>query len=301
MFTIARTDAHRPSAPSFDPEAYDFTGAVFDLYPEAGGVNSDANKILSALEAEGFECSGARSDHGQCDHCGQHLRYAALMVHRPSMSLVYVGETCLENRFGDLTRLEFRRLQAAAKLARELALTKAAFEIACDNDQALAYATYAKDIRNAAPEGTFSTWAIDTLLDIVAKARQYGSATPGQLTLVERIVGELEAKEAEANARREARAAEQATRVNAFIGTEKEKKHQFDGVVRFILEFEDNGYGASVMILIDTPEGTVKWTSGTDKAWSLAKGDKVSFTATIKAHEIYNGESQTVVLRPKFA
>jgi hypothetical protein len=301
MTTSARTDIHRPSAPSFDPEAYEFTGAVFDLHPDVYTVNELAQAELDYLLAEGFVFSGVNGGRDQCDHCGAHLRYAALLVHQPTQTLIYVGETCLSNRFEDLTRIEFRRLQAAAKLARELALTKAAFEIACEDNQALAYATYAENIEAAAPEGTFSAWAIDTLADIARKARQYGSPTSRQADLVERIVGELEAKETAAKERFAARTAEQAARVNAFIGTEGEKKHQFDGVVRFILEYEDNGYGASVMILIDTPEGTVKWTSGTDKAWSLAKGDKVSFTATIKAHEIYRNDKQTIVLRPKFA
>jgi hypothetical protein len=296
--TTPRTDRHRPSAPSFDPQAYDFTGAVFDLSPDFAAENDRAQEILSHLLAEGFQFSGVHGGREQCDHCGAHLRYAALMVHRPTMSLIYVGEICLGNRFQALTRLEFRRLQAAAKLARELALTKVAFEVACDNDQALAFATYAENIAAGAPEGTFSDWAIDTLADIARKARQYGSATAGQLTLVERIVSELEAKETAANERRVIRAAEDAALVDAFIGFEGEKKHQFDGVVRFVTGF-DTQYGWTTIVVIDTAEGTAKWKTGS--ATDLDKGQAVSFTATIKAHEVYNGELQTVVLRPKFA
>lgn len=293
--TIARTDRHRPSAPEFDPQDYTCHG-VFDLHPDSGS-SLRRRKIVSALVEQGYRFA---SGSGKCGHCGQHIRYAALMVHI-SQEMIYVGETCLDNRFSGMTKAEFKQLQAEAKLARELALTKVAFEIACDDNQQLAYATYAENIRTAAPEGALKDWHLDTLADIARKARQYGSATPGQLNLVERLVGELEDQLVAFTERQVIRAAEQAARIDAFIGTVNEKKRQFTGVVRLTYKHEDNGFGASKMLIIDTPEGTVKWTSGTDQAFALHQGDEVTFIATIKAHEIYQDDKQTVVLRPKFA
>lgn len=275
--TTTRTDIHRPSAPSFDPEAYDFTGAVFDAVPDFPHVNNAAQSTLNHLLAEGFVFSGVHGGRTQCDHCGAHLRYSALMVHRPTMSLIYVGETCLGNRFADLTRVEFRRLQASAKLARELALTKAAFEIACDEHPALAYATYFSNIEAAAPEGTFSDFQAEMLLKIARQARQYGSLAAWHVARVETLIGELEAT----LARKLAWIAEDETR-QATQSPAPQGRVAVEGTVTKYDE-RVNDFGVRYVMTVELADGARVW--GTVPATIIADvevGTRVAFTATFE-------------------
>lgn len=120
---MTRTDIHRPSAPGFDPEAYTCLGA-WDMspdYPNPAAVEARI-RIVNRLIAEGFR-SGAGSSR-QCGHCGTHIRYAALMVRRDVKEFIYVGETCLDERFEAMTAAEFKELRETARLNRERA-TKA--------------------------------------------------------------------------------------------------------------------------------------------------------------------------------
>jgi plastocyanin len=112
--TMTRTDIHRPSAPEFDPENYVCFGFA-DFHPSDG---QRPVQIVSALVDEGWSFRGAPHGSGQCSHCGTRLRYAALMGHEPTKTLLYVGETCLGNRF-DGTASEFQALRAAAAAKAE--------------------------------------------------------------------------------------------------------------------------------------------------------------------------------------
>lgn len=298
--TATRTDIHAAAHADFDPADYKFIGMLdLDTSPFRAD-DSKGRQAVRAMETEGFPYV-AIHPHGQCDACGQHLRYVAVMFHHPSNALVQVGLDCLGGRFS-MAKAEVKRMMAEAKKARELHALLDAFLAQCAEHQELAYATYAWNIEAAAPEGA-NIWGLGIMADIARKARLYGTATEGQLRLIRRILGELEEKFAaqEArNAEREAvRAAEQASRVDAFIGTPGEKKRPFTGVVRTARQF-DTQFGLSTLYIIDTPEGTVKWFTSSAKV-ELEEGQQVTFTATIKTHEVYDGERQTVVLRPKFA
>lgn len=120
--TAARTDIHRPSAPEFDPEAYTCLGTF-----ELGRVGAKARTIaLAAATADGH--TFAPSQRGrQCGHCGAHLTYAALMLHRNG-DLIWVGETCLDGRFAG-TRADFDRLRQDSKAVREAEKRAALFVV----------------------------------------------------------------------------------------------------------------------------------------------------------------------------
>ena len=109
---MTRTDIHRPSAVEFDPENYTVYG--FADFHETDGHRPV--ETVSRMVDQGWSFRGAPHGSGQCSHCGARLRYAALMGHEPTKTLLYVGETCLENRF-EATAAEFQamRQQAAAK------------------------------------------------------------------------------------------------------------------------------------------------------------------------------------------
>lgn len=111
---MTRTDIHRPAEVQTDN--YEFTGAVIDEAAEWPAANAAAKEIVRSYTDAGYRFSGVYS-RGNCSHCGAALRYAALLVHTPSSTLLYVGEQCLENRFEQATELFQQARQAAAQEA----------------------------------------------------------------------------------------------------------------------------------------------------------------------------------------
>lgn len=136
-----RTDIHRPSAVEFDPENYTVLGFA-DFHPEDG---HRPVQEISRLVGEGWSFSGAPHGSGQCSHCGARLRYAALMGHAATKTLLYVGETCLDNRFS-LTAAEFQRMRKEATLNAERRSKAAQIEALLVQYPHLAYASYAHNI-----------------------------------------------------------------------------------------------------------------------------------------------------------
>lgn len=123
-----RTDIHRPSAAEFDPEGYECYG-VYDLMSGAldpGHNMQDRINTVSRLIKEGYHFTGVHGM-GQCDHCGAGVRYTALMIHPDTKGMIWIGETCLDNRFS-LTKGEFAQLrkQAAANRDKQVRAEKIA-------------------------------------------------------------------------------------------------------------------------------------------------------------------------------
>lgn len=154
MSTMTRTDIHRPSAVEFDPENYEVFGFA-DFHTEDG---YRPVQTVSRLVGEGWSFRGAPHGSGQCSHCGAHLRYAALMGHTPTKTLLWVGETCLGNRF-EMTQAEFRAMQAKAAAKRQATSKAEVFAALCEETPALVWGTYAHNISVAgATEEWFLGW-----------------------------------------------------------------------------------------------------------------------------------------------
>src|SRR6202012_4048526 len=103
-----------------------WTGDVVDFYPEEGTSSResgwfDANESIKALQGAGYTWAQAHTDNAQCQHCGARLRYAALLKHEATKEILWVGETCLDNRFSGMTKAQFDHLRKTAMLAREAA------------------------------------------------------------------------------------------------------------------------------------------------------------------------------------
>lgn len=155
---MTRTDIHRPSAPEFDPEAYDLFG-VYDLSPDKDWPD-DRVQVVSSLVDEGWSFAGAPHGSFQCSHCGTRIRYAALMGHRDTKTLLYVGETCLDNRFS-LTKSEFAALRKEAALNAERRNLRAAREAFLVDHPLLVWASYANNIAEAGAEYVWETYSRD--------------------------------------------------------------------------------------------------------------------------------------------
>lgn len=294
--TATRTDVHAPASPDFDPEKYDCYG-VFDFTPEFDYAQvQERINTVNAMLAKGYSFGGSTT--GGCGHCGTNIRYGALMARDDVMQMIWVGETCLDNRFDGMTKAEFQKLRKNAALGRERLARQAAFEALCDENPDLAYATYAGNIHdaivddNGARFGNVSgcSWALSTLVDIATKARKYGDPSPRQLAFVSKLIGEVSEK-ADAYATRMAEKATEAPAAPVPTG----KRIQVTGTV-IKLDWKDNAYGSRQVMTVKHADGWLVWGTvpaslnvGDDGFTTIDSGvqtgDTVTFTATVEASD----------------
>src|SRR5262245_1900742 len=122
----ARTDAHAPI--NLVTEDYDYVTFLDFRGPqgttEIGQYGQGVYIPPPAAEIERYTRTRAlldgNSGHGdtaQCDHCGNYIRYAAILRHRVSGEHISVGEQCLDNRFSRATD-DFQAARKGAALDR---------------------------------------------------------------------------------------------------------------------------------------------------------------------------------------
>lgn len=290
--TTSRTDIHRPSAQEFDPADYNYTGAVFDLLSTEPNANREEFRIRADYKAQGYTENVVAY---LCTHCGARLRYSAMMAHRPTRALIYIGETCLDGRFNQ-TQADFRYARSRAAAERKQQKLLKSFLAECDKHPALAYASYATNIEQAADKREFWSKTLFILGDIATRARTSGKPiSDKQAALLDKLLNDLDEQARKHAALRAKWAAEAAARVDAFIGEIGERR-VFTGTVRVCWETESD-YGPTTLLIVDTPEGTVKWwASG---ARDYERNEELTFKATVKAHEFdrNDGAAVTVVTR----
>lgn len=260
---MTRTDRHRPSAPEFDPQDYTLVD-VFDLEPE---WPDDRASTVRALVSSGHQFASHQRS-GLCGHCGHRIRYAALMIHEPTKQMIYVGETCLDNRFEELTKDQFQALRKAAQLDREKARVLAAYTELIERCSPLvAYASYATNI--GASEAIWNFRAIDILSDLSAKARRYGDLSAKQVALISRLMDQLDEMERKHAEKLKAPAAPPVP-VGRYVIT---------GEV-LSTKFVDNDFGGSLKMLVQHESGWKVW--GTvPSALVVERGTNVEFTASV--------------------
>lgn len=133
--------------------------------------------------------------------------------------------------------------------------------------------------------------------ELLGKFERFGSLSEEQIAFAEKLIRDDMAAEVELERRAAEKRAAQAVRVNAAIGEEGDRL-DFTGTVRFTTE-GSNAFGGWTLIVIDTPDGAVKWFASGH--WDLARGETVTLRATVKEHEIRGGEIFTKVTRGKLA
>lgn len=280
--TAIRTDVHRPSAPEFDPQAYEFL-ACGDY-----GTSSERPDLREVNEAiRRYEKLGYRiADHqpaGACGHCGARLRYHALLAREDARELLIVGETCVSSRFTGQTAASFAALRKAAELDRSKQRSKAVWLRLCDAHPGIAYASYAADIidgyvsaardpHDALHVKAGADWALGTLADIAYKARRNGCASERQIAFVERLWAEV--------AERVAAHAERAPEPQ--VPPAPAGKVEVEGVV-VSTRWQDSDYGAGCLkALVASDAGWRVWTTVPASIVDATdKGDRIRFTATL--------------------
>lgn len=273
---MTRTDIHSPS--NFDPAEYEYVGA-FDAYPEAGQwLTAEDRQARDMLETDGFR-GGNWETKGTCDHCGARIRYICVFRHLSGVHIA-TGETCAYERFSCPSRLAYdiKRLRDAAKAERERIARRESVQAWLE--------TQSRDIRIAMdleqdlieafemPEGSYPQ---RTITDIREKVwNVYGSITPGQLRLIERLVAEAPAQAERARLI----AAERSNETNM---PTPEGRVAFEGVVikRVV---NDGDYGTYVTLTIKVKDftGNVWFAHVTEpNAVECNRGDVVQLKATL--------------------
>lgn len=270
MSTSTRTDIHRPSAPEFDPGAYHCMG-VWDMNPEFPNpvVVQFRMQVVNHLIDQGYH-AGPGSSH-QCGHCGTRIRYAALMAHRGVKEWIWVGETCLDERF-TLEAGEFQRLRESARLNRERATRVEKQTAMVEANPVLAWAFYPDALEEC---GVF-------VRDIAERMRHRADLSERQIAAFATAI----ARDTEWADRRAAREAERLVKVDAgvqvpegkvtIVGTVVHTKWQYDAysdtdIPKMLVESEDGWkvYG-TIPAAIRAADGLIP------------NGTKVSFVATVK-------------------
>jgi hypothetical protein len=183
-----RTDIHRPSAPDFDPAGYELVD-VFDLGDtEPNGDNAELARIEESMLNRGYAWTSPYFDAARCGHCGAHLRYAALMSHAATNAMMFVGSTCLSERFAEMTADKFADLRTAAaakaeatrEMNRRHELAAAGLKFLASAPALLVELSYAGN--GGVVDGN------SFLSDIARKVFQYGDLSERQVAAAERAI-----------------------------------------------------------------------------------------------------------------
>lgn len=255
---MTRTDVHSPT--NLTTEDYEFaTGGDFGGTSDPAWTDFDA---LTALAADGWKyaaspralCENPAVENPEeasgctCQHCGAHLRYYAVLKHKPSRELIIVGEQCLSNRFARATA-EFKRLKKNAELQRmDQRIVKARAAFAAANPTVFEFlADYNEAFGSGSKpyDGFYSS--------LWAQLTRKGELSAKQIAAVERSIErqpEFEAKRAEFEAKR----AEEKAAATPVI----EGKIQITGTV-LSTKFVDNDFGGALKMLVADDRGFKVW------------------------------------------
>lgn len=253
---MTRTDVHSPS--NLITEDYIFLGAI-DFHRD--GSTERIATLARIREAHGSKWSRVHGASDQCNHCGAHLRYAAIMLHEPTGTLMFVGETCLDNRFGRATS-EFHALRKQAELDRTVQ------HINAEREAWIAKYPEVHAYLEANRESN------SFYHDLLRKIDKYGGLTPNQTAAVERGM----VRDAEAKARRDA----EVTKTRGPVPT---GRIEITGTVLSTKWVQGFAYNQSTLkMLVELENGSKVWgTVPSRNENDIERGVKVTFTATVEA------------------
>jgi hypothetical protein len=261
---MTRTDVHAPASASFDPTLYTLDG-VYDTHPEEGD-HRELNKAIRALEAAGYKHFAHNLKHGGCGHCGARLRYVALMTRADVREWLFVGETCLDNRFSG-TKADFDALREDAKARRvQRALAHGVALLVNENPALMPLL-----------DSNHPAMANEFVADIARKLTKYGEISERQQDAVIRAI----ARQAEWTARDEARAAEKAALVATGVKAPTGKVTVTGTVLS--TKIQDGYYGTQYKMLVQHADGWKVWsTVPAALDFDNLKGRTITFTATLE-------------------
>lgn len=252
------TTIHQAAHQDFATENYEYKASV--SFDEWGG--KDRVQVINWLLNEGYAFDSENGKGRHCAHCGQFLTYAAIVVHTVSNKMIYIGETCLQNRF-ELATADFQRLRKAGQLNRErmrkderIAKFYAEHPELFDLDALAEYDSFMESINaSLCAKGELTDRQIEVAIKSAPKVR-------------ERIVQikEREVKKAE---------------LIAQGVVAPEGKVAVEGEVVSLKLTEDYGYGSTLKMTVKTDAGWCVWVTVPSALNGVERGERVQFTATL--------------------
>ena len=277
-----RTDVHAPASADFDPELYTCYG-VFDFTPEWDmGETADRIQLVNDMIANGYRFGGSTT--GGCGHCGTNIRYGALMARDDVMEMIWIGETCMGNRFDGVTKAEFQTLRRNAALNREHMAKAERIAALCEEYPILAELTYGGN------GGLFDADWSEFLSNMQYALVHKGFMSERQIAAAVKSLGKaVEFLDRKAG-RQAQRAAEQADAAPVPTG-----RVVITGTVVKV-EWKENGFGGREVMTVKNAAGWLVWGTvpsslnvnkdGFITVDSGVKvGDTVTFTATVEASD----------------
>lgn len=259
---MTRTDIHRPSAPEFNPENYSFV-TCFDLHPEQGDKTVRV-AVINKYISQGYRFAVAGEG---CGHCGKSIRYAALVLHAPTMEMLYIGEQCLANRFENMTKAQFQALRESARLNRDRITRKQKREefIAAHPEVQMLLA-YEREVE-----------AIPTFLSSLTFALERdGELSEKQLAWIEPAIIRDREQTARAIARKAEADALRKSGVRAPSGRVTVK-----GKIVGFKTVESDVFGDTLKMIVQSVEGWKVYVTAPASASNANVGDEVSFAAQL--------------------
>ena len=261
---MARTDAHRPA--EIIPADYDFVAFDYIKCEDLGdALFLKANRERKA--AHMARTGGVYSGHehgGSCFICGAAAMYTATFHHRPTNVYIRTGLECADKLEADSGAGELFRKQVRGALEANAGKRKAAATLAAGG------LTKAWDVYTSTEEGKREE---EIIRDVVGKLVRFGSISPKQFDLLDRLVKAIENR-ATIEAQRTAQA-EAAAPVPVV-----DKRMTVTGKVLTIRYDED--FGIKKMLL-QHAEGWKLWGTVPGCMFNeLKAGDSVQFDAAVK-------------------
>lgn len=252
---MTREDIHSPR--NLTPENYMAVGFV-DFHQD--GSKARIATLARVREQHGSRWSKVHNASDQCNHCGAYLRYAVILLHIPTNELMFVGETCLGNRF-ERTAEEFHAMRKNAELDRHQHRIKTAREAWIEANRPVF-----EHLEAFAPTNSFYA-------DLLAKLGRYGELSLNQAAAVERNM----ARDIEARDRKLA----EATIERGPVPT---GRIEITGKVLTTKWVEGFAYNQSTLkMLVELENGSKVWGTVPSRINDLERGDTVTFTATVEA------------------
>lgn len=279
---MARNDHHAPGSETFDPESYDFVIAV-DLDPEDKRERLFYAEVMASIRdryvtGQGYTWTG---DKWNCVHCGQWIRYAAVMQRAESKELVYIGETCLDNRFTDVTATQFKQMRKRAADLRAQQRIKTAVHELCERHPLLTELTYIKSGNELFTGDRYN----DFLCDVAWKFLRQGKLSEKQINAVERCIRGAMKYTAILEERDRKRAAERSELEAKGVRVPDGERVTVTGVVLSVKDSE-NDWGITYRMTVKSDDGyRINTTVPAAILNEVDKGVRVQFDATLNASE----------------
>jgi len=272
-----RTDIHRPSV--ILPKDYHFVAYEY-LGPDRSEINWNRQVIHEHMARTGGHYS--QHDHGgNCHVCGAHCIYTALFHHIPSNVYVRTGLDCAAKM--ELDEGEGERFRQKVHAALEARAGKRKAQAFLENvGLARCWAIYTEPYTSDNPAAR----PIGIVRDIVSKLVQYGSLSEKQVDFLRKLLGQIDiapAKQAEI-------AAEKAK--SQHVGNIGER-HVATLTATHTFSYESQWGGGRITIFRDENGNSLK----TFGQCPIDKDETAKCKFSVKAHEDYKGEKQTLINR----